>query len=401
MQFNHYNNRENLWQAAFWFNYCQNLKPDVPFWNTETSTSFNGSAAAPGVRYPLGFCRINSLLPYAFGGEMNSYWLWRQHPSGHELMHGYVVSTQGRPVYNFNEVQQVSDILTKTERFLTSTKLRRTGFAMSASCTAGVMFQASPTVADFNYRDRLPLEYKAFFGSGMMPEILEPEHSLDGVKVLYSPYLMTLEQGDFAQRLEAWIRGGGIWIAGPFTDFRNRHLAKYPHSPYGIIERITGIYNDFGMSAAHIPAKVRWNSGVESDADIWTDVFTLGADMEPLGTYLSDGELSPLDGRTAAAFCPVGRGGVIVLGTPPSASALRALTAYAYEKADIKPGITSSGNVLALARTGESEGVILAEVGYQAGTARLDGSYRNLVSGEIMQGEIPLAPYDFLVLEKI
>ena len=401
VQFNHYNHRGNLWQAAFWFNYCQNLKPDVPFWNTETSTSFNGSAATPEARYPLGFCRINSLLPYAFGGEMNSYWLWRQHPSGHELMHGYVISTQGRPVYNFNEVQQVSSILEKTGDFLASTKVRRTGFAMSASCTAGVMFQASPTVADFNYRDRLPLEYKAFFGSGMMPEIIEPEHTLDGVKVLYSPYLMTLEQGDFAQRLEAWIRSGGIWIAGPFTDFRDRHLAKYPHSPYGILERITGIYNDFGMSAAHIPAKVRGTGGLESEADVWTDAYTLKEGMEALGVYASDGEPSPLDGRTAAAFCPVGRGGVVVLGTHPSAGVLRALTAYAYEKAGIRPGIVSSENVLAIARSGVREGVVLAEVGDEAGTVQLDGKYRDLVSGETVEGELKLDPYDFRVLEKI
>lgn len=401
VQFNHYNHRENLYQVAFWFNYCQNLKPDVPMWNTETSTSFNGSTAAPDVKYPMGFCRINSLLPYAFGGEMNSYWLWRQHPSGHELMHGYVVSTQGRPVYNFDEIRQVSKILNKTEDFLAANKVRRTGFAMNASCTAGVMFDASPTVMGFDYRTSMIEEYHRFFGTGMLPEIIEPTASLDGVKVLYSPFLMTLEQGDFAERLESWIRDGGIWIAGPFTDFRDRHLAKYPKSPFGILERITGIYNDYGMSAAHIPAKVRWINDVESAADLWTDVFTLRDGMESLGVYTSAGEETPVDGHAAAAFCPVGKGGVIVLGTHPSKDALRAITEYAFEKAGLSYALTSSENVIVVERAGEDEGVVLCEVEYRPGSVQLDGEYVDLVSGKTVSDELVLAPYDFIVLKKV
>ena len=402
VQFNHYNHRENLWLSTFWFSYLHGLKPDVPFWNTETATSFNGSAASPAVRYPLGFCRVNSLLPFALGGEMNSYWLWRQHPSGHELMHGYVISTQGRPVYNFNEIEQVRDILDKTEDFFSSTKPARSGFAMSASSTVAVMFQACPTVADFAYNSMLPLEYKALIGTGMLPEIIEPGMPLDGVKVLYSPYLMTLEHGDFMSRLEKWIAGGGIWIAGPLTDIRDSHIAKYPDSPYGMIERITGIYNDFGLAASHIPARVRWFDGSESPADIWTDVYTLAPGMESLGEYSSCGEEpSPLEGRAAAAFCPVGKGGVIVLGTHPDAKALRAIVAYAYKKAGLAPDAECSANVIAVRRTGDREGLVLAELEAKAGWSKLDGDYVDLVSGCVCSGEISLSPYDFKVLVKV
>ena len=112
VQFNHYNSRENLWEAGFWFDYMQSLKPDVPFWVTETCTSANGSTASSGMEYPLGFNRVNSLMPFAFGAAMNNYWLWRAHPGGHELMHGSVLTSQGRPVFNFNECEDVSHILT-------------------------------------------------------------------------------------------------------------------------------------------------------------------------------------------------------------------------------------------------------------------------------------------------
>ena len=402
VQFNHYNSLDDLWRSAFWFNYCQNLKPETPFWNTETSTSYNDGASAPTNRYPLGFCRINSLLPFAFGGEANCYWLWRAHPSGHELMHGSVLSTQGRPVYNFNEIKEVSAILEKAGDFLSGTRAGRTDFAMSVSCKAGRMFGASPLVNGFSYSGALLQNYRSLFGTGMLPALMEPKMPLDGVRVLYSPYLLTLEEGDFAERLEAWILAGGIWIAGPLTDIRNAELAKYPDSPFGLIERLTGVYNDFGLPASAIPASVEWDVGDEPylcDTALWTDAFTLSEGMEQLGAYRSADEPSPLDSRAAAAFCPAGRGGVLLLGTSPDAAALRMILKYAFDKADIRAGTLSDSNVIVVERSGKRNGLVLAEVEHSSGCVRLDGCYRDLITGETLSGTIELAPYDFRVLE--
>jgi hypothetical protein len=44
VQFNHYNDPNNLTDCIFWFDYLRTLK-DRPFWNTETQTTWNGSVA--------------------------------------------------------------------------------------------------------------------------------------------------------------------------------------------------------------------------------------------------------------------------------------------------------------------------------------------------------------------
>ena len=61
--FNHYNDVENLGDTLFWFDYLRTIK-DVPFWNTETQTSWNGSTDIGQIMKPEGFCRINSWLPF-------------------------------------------------------------------------------------------------------------------------------------------------------------------------------------------------------------------------------------------------------------------------------------------------------------------------------------------------
>ena len=400
VQFNHYNSRSDLWQEGFWFNYMQSLKPDVPFWVTETCTSANGSTSNPAFEYPLGFNRVNSLMPFAFGAAMNNYWLWRAHPGGHELMHGHVITTQGRPVYNFNECEDVAQSLTAAEEFLTGTKADYRGFAMSVSCKSAMMFAAQPTVSGFSYRQSIMDVWHDLMGSGMLPRLLEPCMPLDDVKVLYSPFLMTLEEDDFPIRLRAWIENGGVWIAGPMTDIRNTDGAKYLDSPFGMIEKLTGIYCDYGITAHSIPAAVDWN-GKTADTLIWTDVFTLQDNQEALAIYRSKSEPSPFDGGVAAAWCPVGKGGVLVLGTQPTGQALQEIVSYAFARAGILPGICTTGNVLAIQRTGAAEGVIVCEVDYKEGKVYLDGEYQNVVTGEPVSGTLTLKPYDFQILRKI
>lgn len=81
VMFNHYNVPSNLHQLNFWFNYLRTLR-DRPFWNTETAPTWNGSTAIGQYLKPEGFCRVNSWLPVALGGEANMYWLCSQHWAG-------------------------------------------------------------------------------------------------------------------------------------------------------------------------------------------------------------------------------------------------------------------------------------------------------------------------------
>ena len=77
VQFNHYNTPDDLYAECFWFDYLRTIK-ERPFWNTETATCWNGSEAITQSIKPDGFCRANSWLPVALGGEANMYWLWRK-----------------------------------------------------------------------------------------------------------------------------------------------------------------------------------------------------------------------------------------------------------------------------------------------------------------------------------
>ena len=123
VQYNHYDNMDDLWRQVFWMDYVRTFK-SAPFWNTETSTCWNGGVTANGYRDP-GFCRANSWLPIALGGEANLYWLWRSHWSGQEVMHGSVVSSSGRPLHIIDEVRGYPGASRKRRSSSTALGLRR------------------------------------------------------------------------------------------------------------------------------------------------------------------------------------------------------------------------------------------------------------------------------------
>ena len=134
VQYNHYDTMDDLWRQVFWMDYVRPFK-EAPFWNTETSTCWNGGTVSNAFR-DAGFCRANSWLPIALGGEANLYWLWRSHRSGQELMHGSVVSSSGRPLHIIEEVREVSEGLKGAAHFISGTRPSAPGLAVHFSTLA-------------------------------------------------------------------------------------------------------------------------------------------------------------------------------------------------------------------------------------------------------------------------
>ncbi len=220
VMFNHYNTADNLGNVMFWFDYIRTLKKK-PFWNTETATCWNGSVSIDQVMKPEGFCRLNSWLPVALGAESNMYWLFRQHWAGHELLHGALLYPSGKPFHIFGEVQKTAEEYEKASAFISGTKVIAET-AIHFTSLNWNLFETQPIVSDFRYCERLINDfYLPVTSAGIRPDVIGAKKDLSSYKLLFSPLMMTLEDGDLAQRLEEWISGGGVWVAGPMCDIRN------------------------------------------------------------------------------------------------------------------------------------------------------------------------------------
>ena len=403
VQYNHYDDEQSLSRELFWFDYMRPIK-DRPFWVTETSTCWNGSTSTPSNIRAEGFCRANSWLPIVLGAEANMYWLWRQHWAGHELMHGAVLYASGRPMHTFGEVQQIAAGYAKCADFLEHTRVT-TDFAMMASSTNDYLMKQQEVVWEPDshqwetaYTKRLYRVYNAIAELGIRADVLTPGKNLKNYRILFTPFLLTLEEGDLQQRITRWVEDGGLWIAGPMTDIRDNIGAHYRDRETGILEALTGASLVQQVPDAEHRICCQWADGSEFRGEKWLQLYDAPADAEVLAAVT--GGYSSLVGKAVAFRKNIGKGAVIVLGTEPSLEdGKRLFAGVLAETGSVQPKI--EGQVAAAYRRGEGLcGIGAQEYGGKPGKLFLNGRYTDLLTGAIHEGSMELAPYQTAILQK-
>ena len=395
VQFNHYNVPENLYACAFWFDYLRPIKAR-PFWNTETSTCWNGSTAIRQSVKPEGFCRANSWLPIALGGEANMYWLWRTHWGGQELTHGAVLDTSGRDMHIVGEVREVAQGLRRAAGFISGTRVKSEA-AIHFTSLNWNMNIAQPVVEGLKYmpsvQDRW---YKPAVDLGLRPDVIDAAEPLDKYRLLFSPLMMSIEEHGLPERVAQWVKDGGTWVVGPLTDVRNAEGARYRNRFWGMLEELTGIRWCYGVPDTEGHVKAEWRDGTPFEGGTWFELSeNCGGDTL---AQVTAGH-SALLGKSLVVSRAVGKGRVILLGTIPSAKDAARIIRMACELSGVKP-VEVEGEVMAAPRAGEAgEGLILVEYGAKDGSCVLPGPMTDLLTGRRLEGRVALKPYDVLVLK--
>ncbi|MBR5871033.1 MAG: beta-galactosidase [Clostridia bacterium] len=395
VQFNHYNEPQNEWQCCLWFDYLRGLR-EHPFWNTETQTCWNGSTEIGQSIKPDGWCRVNSFLPIALGGEANMYWIWRTHWAGHELSHGAVLDASGRPMYPFGEVQDIAKLLADNADFLNGTRVDAK-VAFHYTSRNWNMHNTQQMVAGAD-NDQIPPFYKALSDCGVRVDVIDAEEPLDKYKVVVSPMMMTIEEGDLPARITEWVKAGGTWIVGPLSDIRTSIGTRYRDRAFGILEELTGAKWLYGIADRIGRVKASTVDGKPLNSTLWYDIYD-AAEEETLARV--SGGHSAIDGKACILRCQVGEGTVILLGTFPAYDALKALYTAALNDAGVENG-KAEGEVMVVPRVGEKQsGLILVEYAGKAASYTLDKPMKRTDSGEIVDGKIEIEPYGIVILQNI
>ncbi len=395
IQYNHYDTPSDLPRQRFWFDFMRTLK-DRPFWNTETSTCWNGSEATGQNLKPYGFCRTNSWFPVILGGESAMYWLWRTHWAGHELMHGAVLTPSGRPYHIFDEVARTASEFEKCADFINGTKVK-TDVAFHFTSLNWNMFSTQSVITGIDY---FPSVYNNAYipvvNAGFRPDVIGAKKDLSPYKLLFSPFMLTLEQGDLIKRIREWVENGGVWIVGPMTDIRSASGARFPDRAYNMLEDFASVRQAYEVPDRDALIKTKWNNGEDFCGKDWYELFE--PDDDALVT-VTDGYPS-LIGKAAVVRKKIGKGVVYILGTIPSAENMRKIIDLAASDAGVS-GYEISGTLTVVPRFGEfGEGLIVSECGNSRGSIVLPDEMTDLLTGKKYSGKIELEPYDLLVLKK-
>lgn len=397
MQFNHYNDENDLWQMVFWFDYMRSFK-DIPFWTVETSTCWSGGTFTPPNYRAEGFCKANSWLPFVLGGSANLYWLWRQHRGERELMHGAVLYANGRPMHIWNEVKEIAAELKKAANFLMDTQVT-TETAVLVTTNNVNMLNAQPIVdRDGETGDRILNFYRSLTNMGLRPDAITAKKGLERYKLLFTPYALSLEEGDLSERIEKWVKDGGVWVAGPMTDIRTGIGAHYTEAATGMLEKLTGSYLAQQIPDHRHMSGCEWADGSEYEACHFLQLFDAPDDAEVLATVKTG--YSALIGKAVLFQKRIGKGLVIVIGALPGERDMKRLLEIAIRESGVAH-FEFTGDIVASIRKGEKCcGIAAQEIGGKAGELKITGTMTDVLTGKVYTDTVDFAPYQTVILNR-
>lgn len=289
---------------------ARGIKKGKNFWLLETSSSHVGALDRHSEVHPNGYLVCEAIATYALGGEGFNYWLWRQQQFGCEINHSAVLSAWGKPGVGYENVLKVEEARKEVEEFMISTEYCQAEVAVTYSDRARAFMMTESHKYD-EYRSLMTNLYNNILKTGVHRDLTTEEYSLEGYKMLITPFMYYLSD-EYLERAKKFVEDGGIWIVGPLTGGRTEnHTVNIDAGLSKKLEDLAGIETLYTYPIGNSDA-VGNAFGVSAPLKLWASIFK-AIDATVMGTTV--GGVTP-----NCAFITenkVGKGKVVMVGAMP------------------------------------------------------------------------------------
>ncbi|MFA9456631.1 beta-galactosidase [Halalkalibacter sp. AB-rgal2] len=287
----------------------RNFKKGRDFWIMETSTSYAASLESYASPHANGYLRAEAVAAYALGGGAFCYWLWRQQRAGCEQPHGSVISAWGKPTVGFQGVQEVEEMRKQMEPFIVATKPQQADVAITYSDQAKAFFQTEP-LQQMDFRALVTNFYNHFVSLGVHRDVIPEKASLEGYKLLFTPFLPHISD-EYRKQAVEFVKNGGTWIIGPLSGGRTKEHTIHTDDALGKLEKIADVEALYTYPIDGT-GSIGHAFGYQAPLGLWSTVFEYD-EQTAVGT-IKGGNSS---GKAFITESKVGKGKIVHLGSLP------------------------------------------------------------------------------------
>jgi beta-galactosidase len=346
-------------------------------------------------------------MNYASGGQGAMFWLWRQHWSGQEMVHGSILSAWGKPAANFEDLVLLGENLNKTSDFQMNNPVAPAEVALFWNHENLAMLRVEEFANDIKYYTDFTYRfYRPIADSYIHRDVIHFSNDISDYKVLFAPILPMLSS-EIKEKLQKWVEDGGIFIMGPMTGYRNDEWTAFKNHAYGDFGVWTGIEVDsrIPVGTKRRPAEIPLMLKSENIIDFENSECGLISEAlsSKTGKILARYQSGMHDGKAAIIENKVGKGKVVVLGTDPGKENFAKIAQHYTKEADVKTVADGDKGVVIVPRKGSnSEGIIIINIANSEKTITSEiKGYTDLLTGKKLSANtITLKPFEVLVLEK-
>ncbi len=390
--------------VAFLHDLNRSLKGGKPFMLMESVPSATNWMPAGKLKRP-GMHALSSLQAVAHGSDTVQYFQWRKSRGSAEKFHGAVVDHVGHEHTRvFDDVADVGRKLEKLDAVVGTTVRPEVAIVYDWENMWAVNDAQGPRQGDKGYLRDCKDHYRPFWRRGIPVDIIDMEQDLGRYRLLIAPMLYMVRPG-VAERIAAFVRGGGTFVATYWSGIVDQNdlvfLGGFPGPLREVLgiwaEEIDALYEGDENAVLTMAGNAPGLEGPYVARELCDLILAEGAEV--LATYGADFYA----GRPALTVNRFGDGQAYYIASRNDERFLGDF--YGALSAGLGllrtlPGELPAGVSAQLRSDGEH--CYRFVMNYRDTTVQVDlgeGSYRDLLSGVEVSGQVTLESYGVMVLE--
>ncbi|MEU1283410.1 beta-galactosidase [Kitasatospora sp. NPDC005856] len=227
--------------AAMNYDLMRSLKGGRPWLLMEQAPSAV-SWRPVNVPKPPDLHRLWSLQALARGADGVLHFQWRASVAGAEKFHSAMLPHRGTASRGWRETLRLGADLRRLGEIAGSRLRGQVAVPLDWDSWWALELDDHPS-ARMRWLDLLRPWYAALYERGVTVDFVPPTAALDGYPLVLAPNLYLLDTAT-ADRLTAYVRGGGRLVCGPFSGIADRHDHIHPGGHPGPLRELLGIVVD-------------------------------------------------------------------------------------------------------------------------------------------------------------
>lgn len=374
---------------AFLHDLHRGLKDGQPYMLMEQTPSSQNWQPVNALKRP-GVLRLWSYLAVAHGADTVMYFQWRRGRGGCEMFHGAVVEHGRSP--DTRVFREVSELGAELENLGDATLGARTTARVALLFDWNNWWAIEAAVGPIQDKQYIPTVrkwYRAFWRRNIAVDVVFSDSDLGGYDIVVAPMLHMVKDG-VADRVQRLLERGGSFVATVFSgvvDETDLAFEGYPgplRPLLGIsVEEIDALYPEQHN-------RILFENNTFSCARLCEIIRAETAEV--LGTFADDFYA----GSPALTANRFGAGTAYYVATDPDEPFVDALASRLLQHHDIHPLLTAPAGV-EVSQRGSFAFILnhTAEIQHLP----LPRSYRELLTGMNVTGQLSLAPRDVRILD--
>jgi len=230
--------------TAMYHDLMRSLK-DQPFLLMESTPSQTNWQPISKLKKP-GMHLLASVQAVAHGSDSVQYFQWRKSRGSSEKFHGAVVDHVGHVDTRVGkEVARVGQLLENVSELTGSRTAAEVAIIFDWESRWAMDDAQGPRNQGLQYEQTVNDHYRGFWEQGINSDVIEQLSDFSPYKVLVAPMLYLIKPG-VAERIEAFVQNGGVFVATYWTGIVDENdlcfLGGFPGGENSPLRRMLGIW---------------------------------------------------------------------------------------------------------------------------------------------------------------